>query len=217
MDNQRGVSLFFALISLLAMSLAAVALIRSVDTSTLISGNLSYKQSATTSADGGVNAAATWLAATQAANAALNVLNNAAHGFNVTCLATRLAGTANASDPGCVAVIPGYHSSLDPTINLTAAATWNGVNDVLVGTDASGNTSRYIIQRTCRVANLPVQNAGCLFSSGILDNNGQNILLPQDVCIGPECPGLGASPNFRITVRVDGQKNTVSYVQAFVH
>lgn len=217
MDNQRGVSLFFALISLLAMSLAAVALIRSVDTSTMISGNLLYKQSATTSAEGGINAVVTWLAATQAANASLNVVNNAAHGFNVTCLATRAIGTVNASDPGCAAVIPGYHSSADPAINLTATTTWNGVNDVAVGTDVNGNTIRYIIQRMCRNANLPVQNAGCLFSSGILDTNGQNILLPQDVCTGTECPGLGASPNFRVTVRVDGQKNTVSYVQAFVY
>ena len=37
---QRGVVLFFALIALVAMSLAAVALIRSVDTSTIIAGNL---------------------------------------------------------------------------------------------------------------------------------------------------------------------------------
>ena len=45
--KQRGVVLFFALISLLAIMLAAVALIRSVDTSIMIAGNLAFKQAAT--------------------------------------------------------------------------------------------------------------------------------------------------------------------------
>ena len=48
-SRQRGVSLFFALVCLVAIMLAAVALVRSVDTSTLISGNLAFQQSATSS------------------------------------------------------------------------------------------------------------------------------------------------------------------------
>jgi Tfp pilus assembly protein PilX len=63
--RQRGVVLFFTLIALVVMSLAAVALIRSVDTSTMIAGNLAFKQSATTSGDGGIEAAVSWLAAQQ--------------------------------------------------------------------------------------------------------------------------------------------------------
>ena len=46
--KQQGVVLFIALVALVVMSLAAVALIRSVDTNTLIGGNLSFKQAATT-------------------------------------------------------------------------------------------------------------------------------------------------------------------------
>lgn len=56
---QRGVVLFFALISLLAIMLAAVALVRSVDTSTIIAGNLAFKQSATSSGDAGTETAVT--------------------------------------------------------------------------------------------------------------------------------------------------------------
>ena len=58
---EKGVVLFIALIALVVMSLAAVALIRSVDTNTLIAGNLGFKQSATVSADSGVETAITWL------------------------------------------------------------------------------------------------------------------------------------------------------------
>jgi len=56
-SRQRGVVLFFALIALVVMSLAAVALIRSVDTNTLIAGNLAFKQAATSSGDSGLEMA----------------------------------------------------------------------------------------------------------------------------------------------------------------
>ena len=60
-NKQHGVVLFFALIALVAMSLAAVALIRSVDTNSLIAGNLSFKQSSILSADRGVETAIAWV------------------------------------------------------------------------------------------------------------------------------------------------------------
>ncbi|MCR4297970.1 MAG: pilus assembly PilX N-terminal domain-containing protein [Gallionella sp.] len=221
--RQRGVVLFFTLIALLAMSLAAVALIRSVDTSTLIAGNMAFKQSATTSGDSGVESAITWLTATQAANAGLNVLNDPAHAFNLTCLATRAArapgtnGVDDLGDPGCPAVIPGYHSSLDPTIILTDDATWDNVRTVLAGTDGSGNTTRYIIQRMCRTENQPIQTAACLFSGIPEVKDGQHVKPPQEFCDGPGCPVAGQTPQIRITTRTTGPKNTVSYVQTFVY
>lgn len=201
--KQRGVVLFFTLIALLAMSLAAVALIRSVDTSTLIAGNLAFKQAATSSGDAGIDAAMSWLTATQAANNANSIYTNlpAIHPFNVTDLTAR----------------PGYHSNVDPALNLTADATWSGTNSVLVGTDGGGNTIRYIIQRVCRNANQPITTADCLFSEAQMDNNGQAILLPQEVCQGAGCPSAEQSPQIRITARTTGPKNTVSYVQTFVY
>ena len=47
--SQKGFVLFLALVSLVVMSLAAVALIRSVDTNSLITGNLAFRQNATLS------------------------------------------------------------------------------------------------------------------------------------------------------------------------
>ncbi len=199
--KQRGVVLFFALIALVVMSLAAVALIRSVDTSTMIAGNLAFKQAATTSGDAGVEVAVNWLAATETANTTLNVLTDPTHPFNITDLA----------------VNPGYHSSADPNLNLTADATWNGANNVAAAPDSSGNTVSYIIQRMCRNPNQPVRDAGCLFSSAVEDKNGQNIPLPQEICQGAGCPVAGQSPQIRITTRTIGPRNTVSYIQAFVY
>lgn len=199
MMKQRGLVLFFALIALVALSLAAVALIRSVDTSTMIAGNLAFKQSATTSSDAGVEAAVTWLRTIDAANAATNVLNNPAHAFNVTNAAS------------------GYYSNTDPALNLFADSTWNAITAIPEVTDSSGNRIRYIIQRMCRTANTPIQTADCLFSGAIVDTGGQNIPLPQEICTGEGCPVAGQSPQIRITTRTQGPKNTVSYVQAFVY
>ena len=102
--KQRGVVLFFTLIAMLAMMLAAVALIRSVDTSTLIAGNLAFKQAATTSGDAGIENAIVSLTATQTANNALNVLSDATHPFNITNAAA------------------GYYSNADPALDLSIPA-----------------------------------------------------------------------------------------------
>jgi len=59
--QQRGVSLVIALISLIAMTLAGLALIRSVDTTNLISGNLAFRQATLHTTDVGVETAFTTL------------------------------------------------------------------------------------------------------------------------------------------------------------
>lgn len=208
--KQRGVVLFLALIALVVMSLAAVALIRSVDTNTIIAGNLAFRQAATTSADAGIEAAIANLFVMKNAGLAINAVSDKNHPYNQTCLTATYA-------PDCTAARPGYHSSADPALNLTAAATWNGLNDVQVGTDASGNAIQYIIQRMCRVPNVAIKDADCLFSTGAEDENGFQVKLPENICIGIGCPAVGQTPQIRVTARVTGPKNTVSYVQAFVY
>lgn len=217
--KQRGIVLFMALIALVVMSLAAVALIRSTDTSSLIAGNLAFKQAATTSADAGIESAITLLAGMRdaAANNGKNVLTDVTHTFNITDLTAR----------------PGYYSSADPALNLFADTTWdNDINNsnntshnsMVVGVDGNGNKIRYVIQRMCRYAVSPttgavvaIKDADCLFSSASEDLNGMQIPLPKDICDGPGCPVAGQTPQIRVTARVSGPKNTVSYVQAFVY
>jgi Tfp pilus assembly protein PilX len=57
--RQRGAILFIALIVLVAMTLAGIALMRSVDTNVLIAGNLAFRQGATAAGDYGVEDART--------------------------------------------------------------------------------------------------------------------------------------------------------------
>lgn len=192
--RQRGVVLFIALIALVVMSLAAVALVRSVDTSTIIAGNLAFKQSATTSADSGLESAIAWLDATSTANSGKDLFTDMTHPLN-------LSNAANAA--------AGYYSNA-AGLDLAADTTWGVGSSMDAGADATGNSIRYVIQRMCRNPNQVLSTANCLFGSS-QGNNGENI------AGDPSLSAASASAMYRITARVAGPRNTVSYIQAFVY
>jgi type IV pilus assembly protein PilX len=60
-NRQQGVVLLVALIVLVALTLAGVALVRSVDTANLVAGNLSFHQSAIQAGERSTELAVTWL------------------------------------------------------------------------------------------------------------------------------------------------------------
>lgn len=182
--QQKGLVLFIALIALVVMSLAAVALIRSVDTNTIIAGNLGFKQSATVSADSGVETAITWLANNQSA---LNS-DSTSSGYYAT-FAGDAKGLVDAS---------------------AVVATGTGID---AGKDESGNTITYVIQRMCKNA-VASDSTHCLFGPPGEDTNAFSNCDASNPC-------LNSAPSdslmFRVTSRVSGPKNTVSYTQAFVY
>jgi type IV pilus assembly protein PilX len=209
--NQRGVVLFLTLIALLAMSLAAVALIRSIDTSTLIAGNLAFKQAATSSGGTEIENALTWLKNTDTASGA-NVYMDAGHPLNSDSPST------------------GYYSYLEKdaygnerSLTDTSAALhfdWqSGTDSSVATTDSGGNERRYIIQRMCRLKDTRVSDNECLFGGSEVDKkNGKEIPMVGDICDGPGCPlFLGEVPQYRITVQIRGPRHSVSYVQAFAY
>ncbi|MEK6664244.1 MAG: pilus assembly protein PilX [Pseudomonadota bacterium] len=73
--RQKGVILFFTLIALVVMSLAAIALVRSVDTSISISGNAAFKQATVQTGDAGIEIAAAALPGIVLASAEQNIAN----------------------------------------------------------------------------------------------------------------------------------------------
>ncbi len=201
--RQFGVVLFFALIALVVMSLAAVALIRSVDTGTIIAGNLAFRQAATASGDSGVEAAIGWLEQINTANAGndptkIPGMGSTMHPFNLTNAAA------------------GYYSYVNPNMSMTDDATWADGVSASAGTDESGNSIRYIIQRMCRIENQILSAENCLMSDITVDNSGKQVKDAPKAC--RTCFNNSfLPPLYRVTVRVTGPKNTVSYVQAFVY
>jgi Tfp pilus assembly protein PilX len=182
--------LFIALIVLVAMTLAGIAIMRSVDTATLIAGNLAFKQGAVQSSDNGIEQAYQWLLA----NRPTLWTNNPAQGYN-----------------------SGYGNPV-----WTSAATW--ASAVTVGTDAAGNTISYQIHRMCNCADTIYNGTSATCPAGnqcALDNpTGTGAPPPpaQGESFSVGSPGYLQDPRvyYRITVRTQGPRSTVSYVQSMV-
>ena len=190
--KQRGVVLMITLIALVILMLAATALFRSVDTATLIAGNLALKQASLAAGDRGVVNGVAVVTAKQAAAGGATVWFTPAHPLNNTDAAAA------------------FYSSIDPAVDLMADATWTNLASAESTADRGGNTSRYIIQRMCRQPNAPPTASDCLLNAVDKKNDSMK---------GGEQQPQKASANviYRITVRITGPKNTVSYSQAFVN
>jgi type IV pilus assembly protein PilX len=191
-SRARGAVLFIALIVLVAMTLAGIAIMRSVDTATLIAGNLAFKQGTVQSSDNGVEVAYQWLVSSR------------------STLATSDSGVGG----------KGYISALASPI-WSNPGTWG--NSVVVGTDGAGNTISYLIHRMCNCANT-AYNGNCTGGE-----SNQCALDNPVAASAPPAPGEGESftvgaPGYlqdpkvyyRITVRSQGPRSTVSYIQAMV-
>lgn len=192
--KQAGVVLFIALIALIVMSLAAVALIRSVDTNTLIAGNLGFKQAALVSSDSGVETALTWLSdQTTSDQASLNGdLNGQGYYATSASNAKTLADSSKAQ--------------------LAKGSKTADLNTMTAGVDSSGNTIKYIIQRMCKNIGA-ADTTHCLYGPPGEDENSKSHCDLSNPCLGEPTGAL----LYRITTKVTGPKNTVSYSQAFVY
>jgi type IV pilus assembly protein PilX len=213
--GQVGLSLIVVLIALLVIGFAAVALLRSSDTGTLVAGNIAFQKTALSSGDAATEDAITQIAA----NAASSVLF---------------------TDGGTAGVpVAGYYATSRDGCDLTGTRTpgvagddvnWSGADpgaacnmDAITVTPAGvapGFSVSYIINRMCNAEGDP------------------NSLVAADGATPMSCSRLGAGASegstrggpsygnmpltgeaqtyYRITTRIDGPRNTVRYVQAFV-
>lgn len=135
--RQRGITLFLTLIALVGMTLAAIALMRSVDTGNIVAGNLALKQGASHEADKGLNLA-------------FNLLDGGA-------LKSNLLAANNATY--------NYYASLQPDANrpfgipdVLETTTANSYTN-----PDTKNTVTYVIERMCTAAGA-VTSANCVSS-----------------------------------------------------
>jgi type IV pilus assembly protein PilX len=211
---QQGVVLFIALIVLVAMSLAGVALLRSVDTNVLIAGNLAFRQGATMAGDWGVEDARKLLdrnSRDPITNTPLTILNSD------TPVLAQLAGIPNPPWPNTTYYAT-WQQNLDLTGNTSTTADdfdWSGARSM--GTDAGGNQVSYVVHRLCEQA-IGSGDAGnnCVRStggSGAASDDGTKGVVSYG---GTALPGT-STVYYRVTVRIVGPRNTVSYVQAILN
>lgn len=208
---QRGVVLFFALLALAIMSIASVALIRGVDTNNLVTGNLVFRQSASISASQAFESIAKEMSEV---NPTQNNINKAYYESCNTFDNTPANNTCKAD-------------------KLTNATFWEGIskpvpttvdgNDAITnGEDKFGNKLTYVVERMCS-SNYSDETAKndfshalqhCLMSDGGESPNSAGLVVGQNqnALEGSDIPG---SPLYRITLRIVGPKNTLSYLQSY--
>ncbi len=184
--RQRGVVLIVAVIVMVAMTLAAYAMLRAVGGSMGVAGNLSFRQNATLAADAGVEEAMKWMLDTA------NVSKRGARDAVVTPF-----------------YYPTWDTSFDPfTFNWDDAAGSSPEIGV-----PGGNQVKYVVHRMC-------SNVGDVGASG----TQKCVLVPKKYVVeamgckpdeDPAC-GTGNVVYFRVTTRVTGPRNTVSYVQVLM-
>lgn len=195
--NQQGMVLFIALIVLVAMTLAGIALVRSVDTANVIAGNLAFKQATLQAADLGVEAA-------------------------VTALPTIIAGSVDTNlTPAASSTNPNYwyYASRRETdtygvptqkqygaAGAAAAIDWSQVPIVQT---VSGNSVRIVIDRLCN-GTPPITDllANCFADPGAGGSGSQKA--------GATVFSATPTVYYRLTARVAGPRNTVSMVQAIL-
>ena len=184
--------LFIALLVMVALMLAGIALIRSTDSATMVSGNLALEQAAMSAAD-------------RSFEHAIHAL------FDTTLIADRtndypaqnyFAAIGRNAD-GSIPEIPTVLQEPFSATSFAAA----GLNDAVISVDAAGNKSYLVIERMCLASGPPI-GSNCNLSSASFgaDPGTQHytgLVRPGDAF-------------YRVTIRTEGPRNTVSYAQAML-
>ena len=206
---QRGVVLFIALIVMVVMSLAAIALMRSVDTTTQVIGNLAFRQASILPANYAVE------------DAAAGLFGDA-----------NLTGVARIADVRADDATQNYYATHNqgwddaygvPTPLQTKAAALALGRQVPAGrtgktpSDGAGNIITYVVERMCNPAAPHPEAPGNESTRSWCDMAPPK--QPPGATINDPSAGLDFRQVFyRVTVRVDGPPgtNTVSFAQAML-
>ena len=204
--QQKGVVLIITLIVLVAMTLAAIALVRSVDTGNVVAGNMAFKQGAAHAGDSGTEAAITWLAGI--AGVVASQTDDPSNGYYATSQET-LDMTGNSGNPARSLVDWDGNNCNGAVAGGTAAACIQPA--ALIPANAAGYAARYIIHRLCPSAGLP---NNCASTAATIAGTSSGA---KDYTSKGGLSGTAEVEYYRITTRIRGPRNTTSYVEAIIH
>jgi hypothetical protein len=190
-----------------------VALVRSIDTGTLIIGNFAFKQDATEASSVGAERAIAWLLENQAKldsdDEANGYYATSKDNFDPTGSSTTQAKQlmlANWDGTNCSNNKSGTYSGCSIIPYPTAAN--------LSALSINGNNIQWVITRLCQA---PLPAGGGNFCS---IPGGTGITSASDrgeLTNGGRISSGSATPYYRIIVRATGPRNTVSYTETMVH
>ena len=181
---QRGVVLIITLIALVLLLLAAAAMVRSVDTSAVLSGNLAFRRDLANQGERGMSVARKLLVTGALAAEATRDANQLAQNYSAVKLATNASGVPT--------ILANSTAFSDGTLTMTGA-----------DLTQSGVTVRYVIDRLCTAAGA-FSDGTCEIVESTADTSGSS---------WQRRPGGESRPIYRISVRVTGPRNTQAFYQ----
>lgn len=204
--RQQGLSLLFSLLALGALSLAAVALIRSVETGSLVMGNIGFKQDATAAASQAAESAITWLQANTGTNlhtdkAASGYYAASRDALDVTGQGSTAANRAVVDWAGDLCNV---YDSFGTCIRASAELSLNG----------GANRARYVITRLCASEGDPTA-VDCAFPMTSATSSGGNKGV-VDYKAGKVVVAVSTQQYYRIVVRSQSARGTVAFTETIV-
>lgn len=202
--KQTGVVLFITLIALVAMTLAAIALVRSVDTGNTVAGNLAFKQGASAASDTSVETAIAVLRLIADKSTSYN--DNSGIGYYATGQ-SNLDMTGSKNDPNMARV--DWDANTCAGIAQTACIVPSA--EITLG---NGYKARYIIHRLCSSVGDPGTSSCATYipPATAAVGGGHGALMQGGGKLS--APPVGY---YRITTRVTGPRNTTSFIETTVH
>lgn len=209
--KQRGMSLIFALLALLALSLGAVALVRSVDSGTTVLGNLGFKQETVASTERATQTAIEWLAA----NATTLDADNTAVGYYASAT-DNLDATGQLSSNNSRVLVDWNGDTC-----AYASGTVTGKCTLAARTVASASatepvTLRYAIFRLCSLTGAPTATGN---SCAAPANSGAGVANDKgslDYSKPAPLTGTAQGTYYRIVVQAVGARSTSSITETIV-
>lgn len=186
---QQGVVLFISLIMLVAMTLAAIGMIRSVDTGNLVSGNMAFKQSSVLAGDRGIQEGFAWLNS--------NIANLSNSNLAVGYFSSIQGGDPNwfAEDIWQNAVTVAGADAAGNTVQYV-------IHRLCTQPDTAYNGINAGVANQC--------------ATSLTTTPASNAAVGTSVKLGASVYQTNPMVYYRITSRVLGPRNTVSVVQATV-
>jgi Tfp pilus assembly protein PilX len=217
-DRRRGVALIFALLTLTVLLIAALALVRTIDTGSLILGNIGFKNDATFAADQATRRAIAWLNSNTAALSS----DLATAGYYATNRQDDASGTTLLGPLDLTGrQLPGAaNRQLVNWDNDGCASAGSFGSCTLASADAgtiNGNAARYVIFRQCAKTGDYSTDSTIVCSKPVASSNAGSSKKGEINYTDAVRLDSGTAPYYRIVVRVKGARNTVSYTETLVH
>jgi type IV pilus assembly protein PilX len=211
---QRGVSLLFSMMTLVALSLTAVALIRSVDTGSTVLGNLSFKQDTLLAADEASREAVAWLDARKVGSTLYSDLLDA-DGYSAR-LITNLDPTGVRTTDATRAVIDWDRNGCR-TVSGAWATCIRPLDQPLQLTTGNATVrARWLIQRVCNSTGDPT-GATIACAKPLTSTLAADTDKGDKNYSNPGLQQVVLAQYFRIIVRATGGRNTSSVTETLVH